>query len=65
MSNPQNNKDNKLPPQKGTTSSDSDKQSHFIHARQIIEKWPEWKKNIDCRPVSINNNQSIQDPDKS
>ncbi len=65
MSNPQNNKDNKLPPQQGTTSSDSDKQSHFIHADQIINKWPEWKKNIRCRPSSINNNQSIQDPGKS
>jgi len=65
MSNPQNNEDNKLSPQQGITSADTDEQSHFVHARQIIDKWPEWKKNISCKPVSINNNKSIQDTDKS
>lgn len=65
MSNPQTNKDNKLPPQQGITSANTDKQSHFVHARQIIERWPEWKRNIRCMPISTNNNLSNQAPDKT
>ena len=64
MSNPKTNKDKKLPPQKGMTSANTDKQSHFVHARQIIDSWPEWKRNIRCAPISTNNNQSTQKPDK-
>lgn len=63
MSNPKTNKEQKLPPQQGMTSANTDRQSHFLQARQIIEKWPEWKKNISCTPKK-NGNQSTQLPEK-
>ena len=65
MSNKNKNKDDKLSLQKGINTETIYKQSHFAHAVQIINKWPEWKKNIRCRPSLINNNQSIQNPDNS
>ena len=45
-------------------SSEHKQQSHYDHARKIIESWPEWKKNIRCMPNSINGNQSDKSPDK-
>jgi len=65
MDKPKTNKDQKLPPQQGMTSANTDRQSHFLQARQIIEKWPEWKKNISCTPNSTNGNQSTPLSDKA
>ena len=52
MSNQQTNNESHLP------SINNDQESHFDHARKMIESWPEWKKNIRCMPNSINCNQS-------
>jgi len=65
MSNPKTNKDQELPPQKGITSANTDKQSHFVQARQIINRWPKWKREIRCMPTSTNSDQSTQVPDKT
>lgn len=64
MSNTQNNTDQNVPSQKGVTSA-NDKQSHFVQARRIIEKWPDWKKNIRCMPTSMNGNQYSESHDKT
>ena len=65
MSNSQNNKGPQLPSQEGLPSIESDQQSHFVHARKIIESWPEWKRNIRCTPTSMNGNRSSDTPDKT
>jgi len=65
MSNTQNNTDQNVPSQKGITSGNADQQSHFVQARQIIERWPDWKKNIRCMPTLMNGNRSSEAPDKT
>ncbi len=58
MSNPQTNNERQSPSKKVLPSKDTDQQSHFVHARQIIKSWPEWKRSISCAPISPNGSQS-------
>ena len=65
MCNPQNNREPDLHHKEELPSIESDQQSHFAHARKIVESWPQWKRNIRCMPASLNINQSIESPDKT
>jgi deoxycytidylate deaminase len=65
MSNEQNNTDQNAPSKEGTPSTDTNKQSHFVQARQIIKRWPEWKRNIRCMPNSMNGDRSSESTDKT
>jgi hypothetical protein len=65
MSNSQANKEPQLPSPDGLSSNETNQQSHFVHARKIIESWPEWKRNIRCTPISLNCNRSSKTPDNA
>lgn len=65
MSNAQNNTNQNVPSEKSITSANTDKQSHFVQAHQIIKGWPKWKRNIRCMPNSINGNQPVEIHEKT
>jgi hypothetical protein len=65
MSNSKTNNGRQLPSKEGLPSTGTNQQSHFVHARQIIKSWPEWKRSISCAPISSNGSQTTKHSSQS
>ena len=64
MNSAQPNKENQLHPQQNNLPSEgTSQQSHFVHAKEIIKTWPEWKRNV-CFAATASNDNSNTSSDK-
>jgi len=64
MNNPQTNNNNQPSTQRNNSlPGNTNQPSHFVQAQQIVNAWPEWKRNA-CSAATASNSNSTSTSDK-